>query len=277
MTSFAQWQANRRNAAKSTGPITRKAKNFPLQRGTPRPHRRDCDRRTGRCRGLQGLRGRHHRRLRCAVRGRTRTRASAGQCAVAAAPRHGHGNRPVRDRGGPSDRCRDNAPAAAAGARRGLCLVQIRRSRQCWHVRHRSRRATPKPPAAEPQTRNPPPIPAITSRNAFYVWPICRLTRSTGSAATNTRCGARLPKSSSRSTISTVENRRRGSLMTSGGAGVCLITASMITDWAQCRRQTGFVSIYPKARVASARKLYQRSSAWTGDRTDLKPRNKGRF
>ena len=57
MTSFRQIEANRRNAGKSTGPITEEGKHRSLlQRGPPRPDRRDSDRYARGCGRLPGVR-----------------------------------------------------------------------------------------------------------------------------------------------------------------------------------------------------------------------------
>ena len=60
MTSFRQTEANRRNAGKSTGPITEEGKQR-SRRGPPRPDRRDDDRFVKGCRRLQGIPSGHYR------------------------------------------------------------------------------------------------------------------------------------------------------------------------------------------------------------------------
>ena len=56
MTSFRQFEANRRNALLSTGPKTKEGKRHSrLKCGPPWFNSRDCRREPRRCRGLQSV------------------------------------------------------------------------------------------------------------------------------------------------------------------------------------------------------------------------------
>ena len=104
-------------------------------------------------------------------------------------------------------------------ARRGLCLVQIGDPGEmatCGIDGGCDRQRPPGSIRSRGTCRRsqPPPCPML-----FASGQSARLARSTGSAATNTRCGARSPRSCSRSTTSTAESRRRG------GVGCAVVQA----------------------------------------------------
>jgi len=98
------------------------------------------------------------------------------------------------------------------------------------------------------QTKSLPPIRAAISRNASCAWPTCRLTRSTGLPATNTRCAARSAKSCSPWTVSGGANRKNDGLTLSVAVTVSCPTAGTATkqivwsghctsDWARFAEQ----------------------------------------
>ena len=191
MSSFRQIAANRRNASKSTGPRTEEGKQRALQRGAPRPDRRDGDRRVGGCGGLQGVRSSHYGRLRCPIVGRARVGAAAGQPLVAAAPRHDHGNWPVRNSGRPSGRGQEGT--SSCSPTRGRLFMRCSGSTpfRTGTSRRRSQAAKQKRRISAIQHSNSPIVLRLNSRVAFCGSLTCRISHSTVSTATKPLSGAK--------------------------------------------------------------------------------------
>ena len=159
---------------------------------------------------------------------------SISQSAVAAAPRHDDGNRPIRNSGRPSEwvQARASSPGLP---RRGLCAVRAGRLRQFrprsgiarHHERNRSRAGLHAEICRTCRPSRP-----LSSRGAFCISPTCPITRSIASADMKQPFGAKSARSCLRLMPWIAANRRIESVGSVSAAGkTCQPTSPMSIEF----------------------------------------------